>query len=78
MRVKNVCKHCGVEFVDECYQTFCPNCRKKFYEGTLRICGRCGKTWEVEVGDCGYASIDDKGYPIELCKECEKKELSEM
>lgn len=75
MKVENVCTHCRKEFISDCYQTFCEDCADKFFAGTLRMCDKCGHTWEVELGECGFASTDEKGYPIELCKKCEAKEI---
>jgi predicted amidophosphoribosyltransferase len=70
--VENICEHCGFEFRRDHYETFCAICEAKFDRGTLRQCDKCGHTWEVKLGECGYTATNDKGYPIELCEKCEK------
>jgi len=73
MKFTNVCRHCKTMFEsEECPETFCPDCKFLRNEGTLRICDECGLTWIVEYGECGYAATDDRGYPTELCENCEK------
>jgi hypothetical protein len=69
-----VCKHCKTEFESKTNDTFCTTCAEKMYEGTIRRCDRCDDTWDVEVGDCGYAyKIPGTEIVQELCAKCAEK-----
>lgn len=69
-----VCKHCKTEFESSTNDTFCKACWDKIDGGTLRICDRCGHTWEVEAGDCGVAyKKPGTEKVLELCDVCAEK-----
>lgn len=62
------CKHCGKKFTALPIRKYCHICERKIKEGKIRICDRCGKTWE---GECGFAfDVYDTGNVWELCEKC--------
>jgi hypothetical protein len=76
--MENKCAHCGKEFVSKTRQIFCPEHAEMFMAGTIRMCEKCGGTWEVEAGDCGFTTNDEHGFIMELCKGCENELRKEV
>ena len=68
--MKLVCKHCKQEFRSKIHEAFCKECKQKITDGTLRICDRCGGTWECEEGECGIAVENLNGTVDEYCDDC--------
>ena len=73
---KNTCEYCKVDFRSDHIEDLCSDCLYLYYDGKIRMCGKCNHYWGVEDGDCGYTSTDDRGYPVELCSKCEKAEVT--